>query len=269
MTAATFFDPVRRLPAAADLADRLDHLEDRIRERQYAANRVLMQQRFERRRRQVIFSGALMATLLIGSIVAGWQAWEANKNAHRAESELQTSVAANAELLAVADERQFAISFPKIAEHSELAIPSLIAIIETKFADDAKNEDKERLAKQQANAAVALMRMNQPEKIWPLLKHQSDPRMRSYLIHRLAPLGADPKVIIARLDVETEVSIRRALILSLGEFTEAQLTTDERKGLLPKLQSIYRGDADGGVHGAVEWLLRTWKEEGLAEAYKR
>ena len=60
--------------------------------------------------------------------------------------------------------------------------------------------------------------MNQPEKVWPLLKHSPDPRVRSYLIHRLSPLGADAEAIIKRLDEEPDVTIRRALLLSLGEF---------------------------------------------------
>jgi hypothetical protein len=51
------------------------------------------------------------------------------------------------------------------------------------------DDSKEKLAKRQANAAVALLRMNQPEKVWLLLKHSPDPRLRSYLIHRFGPLG--------------------------------------------------------------------------------
>ena len=31
--------------------------------------------------------------------------------------------------------------------------------------------------------------------------------------------------------------------------------------MLPKLQDIYRTDADPGLHAAAEWLLRTWKQE--------
>ena len=54
-------------------------------------------------------------------------------------------------------------------------------------------EAKDNLAKRQANAAVALLKMGQPEKVWPLLKHSPDPRVRSYLIHRLSPLGARPQ----------------------------------------------------------------------------
>ena len=36
----------------------------------------------------------------------------------------------------------------------------------------SSDERREKLAKRQANAAVALLRMNQPEKVWPLLEAQ-------------------------------------------------------------------------------------------------
>ena len=129
--------------------------------------------------------------------------------------------------------------------------------METASADDAK----EKLAKRQANAAVALLRMNQPDKVWPLLKHSPDPRVRSYLIHRLGPLGADAGAIVKHLDEEPDLTIRRALILSLGEFDEKELTPDDRQAVLPKLQEMYRTDADPGLHAASEWLLRHWKQE--------
>ena len=63
--------------------------------------------------------------------------------------------------------------------------------IEGRYALDvglSVHEDaKEKLAKRKANAAVALLRMHQPENVWPLLKHSPDPSVRSYLIHRLGP----------------------------------------------------------------------------------
>ena len=95
----------------------------------------------------------------------------------------------------------------------------VLKIMETANPD----ESKEKLAKRQANAAVALLKMNQPEKVWPLLKHSPDPRVRSYLIHRFGPLGADAKAIVKRLDEEPDITIRRALILSLGEYGEKDI----------------------------------------------
>jgi hypothetical protein len=123
------------------------------------------------------------------------------------------------------------------------------------------DEDKERLAERQSNAAVALLRMNHTEKVWPLLKHSPDPRVRSYLIHRLSPLGADAGAILKRFDAEEDITIRRALLLSLGEYSEKDLPRAARLALLPKLQDIYRTNADPGLHAAAEWLLRQWKQE--------
>jgi hypothetical protein len=133
----------------------------------------------------------------------------------------------------------------------------VLKVVETMGGD----EGKEKLAKRQANAAVALLKLNQPEKVWPLLKHGPDPRVRSYLSHRFGPLGADAGIIAKRLDEESDVTIRRALILSLGEFDEEKLSPDARKYLLPKLQQIYRADSDPGLHAATEWLLRTWGQD--------
>ncbi|MFO1041031.1 MAG: SUMF1/EgtB/PvdO family nonheme iron enzyme [Planctomycetaceae bacterium] len=91
--------------------------------------------------------------------------------------------------------------------------------------------------------------------------HSPDPRVRSYLIHRLSSMGVAPKTILNQLDAEQDITIRRALILSLGEFDESAFTQDDRKEVLPKLQEIYRTSSDPGLHAAAEWLLRTWKQD--------
>jgi formylglycine-generating enzyme required for sulfatase activity/WD40 repeat protein len=123
------------------------------------------------------------------------------------------------------------------------------------------NADREKLAKQQAKAAAALLQMGQAQKSLPLLKHAPDPRARSYLIHALSPLGVDARAIVKQLNIEPDVTIRRALLLSLGEFSEKTFTPEDRKALLPKLQGMYQTEPDAGLHAASEWLLRQWKDE--------
>jgi serine/threonine protein kinase/formylglycine-generating enzyme required for sulfatase activity len=120
------------------------------------------------------------------------------------------------------------------------------------------DEDKEKLAKRKANAAVALLKLGQPETVWPLLKHQPDPRVRSYLIHRLSSSGADPNVLLRRLDEELDVSSRRALLLALGEFSDRDLPPFARERVVAKLLDQYRTQPDAGLHGAVAWLLTKW-----------
>jgi formylglycine-generating enzyme required for sulfatase activity len=123
------------------------------------------------------------------------------------------------------------------------------------------DDEKEKLGKRQANAAVALLRLNQAEKVWPLFQHSQDARARSYLIHRLSPLGTDAASIVQRLQDEREVSNRRALLLALGEFSATELSMGERSALIPQLLELYRTDPDAGIHGSVAWLLRQWGQK--------
>jgi formylglycine-generating enzyme required for sulfatase activity len=103
--------------------------------------------------------------------------------------------------------------------------------------------------------------MGRTERVWSLLKHKADPTLRSYLIDRAGPGGVDARVLIARLDHEKEVSVRQAILLSLGEYGLDRLSQDQRENILPRLWQLYREDVDPGIHGAAEWLLRQWQRE--------
>jgi formylglycine-generating enzyme required for sulfatase activity len=168
-----------------------------------------------------------------------------------------------ADLLMDADEKQFAVMYAKFKDRGEQGLPLLTAEIDIKLPADMPSSDdtRETLAKRQANAAVALLRMNLPAKVWPLLKHSPDPRVRSYLIHRLSPLGADAGAIVKHLEMESDVTIRWALVLSLGEYGETAFTEAAGNALLSNLQEMYRTASDPGLHAACEWLLRRWKQE--------
>jgi serine/threonine protein kinase/formylglycine-generating enzyme required for sulfatase activity len=120
------------------------------------------------------------------------------------------------------------------------------------------NDARERQAKRQANAATLLLRLDQPERVWPLLRHSPDPRVRSYILANVGVLGADPQALWRRFDSEPDVSARRALLLALGEFGDKQLPAAEREALLPRLFTLYRDDPDSGLHGAAAWLLGQW-----------
>jgi formylglycine-generating enzyme required for sulfatase activity len=115
---------------------------------------------------------------------------------------------------------------------------------------------RDALAKRQAQAAVALVQLGQAESVWPLLRHSPNPSRRTYLLHALGRLGTDPEVILQRLETEEDVGARRALILSLGEFTGDQLPAQRRRTLVERLLHWYRADPDPGIHSAVDWLLR-------------
>ena len=169
-------------------------------------------------------------------------------------------------LLADADQIQFLTVYGMLLEHRLRAVELAHAELAKTSAADASEDDKEYLAQRQANAAVALFKLGETDEVWPLLQYSPDPRVRSYIIHRLSPLRGDPQAIIARFQEEPDVTIKRALLLSLGEFDESQLGDSERNNLIKTLLSVYRSDADSGLHAAAEWLLRRWNQsEQIAE----
>jgi serine/threonine protein kinase/formylglycine-generating enzyme required for sulfatase activity len=126
---------------------------------------------------------------------------------------------------------------------------------------DAGEDARVEWMKRQANVGVALLLMGRDEPVWPLLKHSADSTRRSLLIDRLAAGGVDPRLLLARLAREQDVSIKRALLLSLGDFTVDRLPQVERQHFLPVLIAMYREDPDPGIHGAAGWLLRQWQAE--------
>ena len=117
----------------------------------------------------------------------------------------------------------------------------------------------------------------------PLLRHSADPRLRSFIVNWLSPLGADPKTHCRRTRPDRpatakptpaqgqqlmdamlfhpETSMRRALILALGTYGTEGLSPGEREPLIGKLLDLYRNDPDSGIHGAAEWTLRQWKQQ--------
>src|SRR5205807_54154 len=99
----------------------------------------------------------------------------------------------------------------------------------------ASQEAQERLARRQALAAVTLLRCGHAEHLWPLLQQTPDPGRRTYLIHLLSPLGADPRPLWQRLEEDRDDSVRRALVLSLGQFPEPKLPAGDRRPLADKL----------------------------------
>ena len=143
-------------------------------------------------------------------------------------------------------------------------------------------EMKDQLAERQARAAVALARMGKAEEVWPLLKHSENPRLRSFIVNWLSPLGADSGSLINKIDrlpaiakptpaqgqhfmdavlFHPENSMRRALIHSLGTYGKEKLSPGESESLIGKLLGLYRDDPDAGIHGAAEWTLRQLNQE--------
>jgi formylglycine-generating enzyme required for sulfatase activity len=129
------------------------------------------------------------------------------------------------------------------------------------------SSERERLARRQANATAAAIRMGEAEQAWPLLTTSPDPRLQSWIIHRLATTGVSPDVILERLRQEADPSVAQALILSLGNFDVASL--DNRSAMTSMLLGRYRADPDAGIRSAAQWTLKRWGFKDELESIDR
>src|SRR5271157_1230659 len=184
-------------------------------------------------------------------------------------------------LLMDSEKDHFTVLFKKLKAHQEAVVPLLEEEM-VKSLPEATEVEKDGLAKRQARAAVAMIRLGRTEPVWPLLRHSPNPSLRSYLVNWLKPLGADPKALLARMEslksgagttpmdgrqamgavlFHPDTSERRALILALGGYDPDELSPDKREPLVEQLLEMYRNDPDAGIHGAAEWTLRRWKQK--------
>ncbi|HEV3416342.1 MAG TPA: hypothetical protein VG056_06000, partial [Pirellulales bacterium] len=166
-----------------------------------------------------------------------------------------------AALVADADPKSFKLLFNSLSSNRAVAVGSMSKELER--SPPIKSIEYEGPATRLANSAVALYLLGQSEKVWPLLKKSPDPRVRSFIIHRIYQFGGDPKLLFERFAKEEDPSVRQAILLALGEFTDLQVPQATRSAFVEKLATLYREQSDPGLHGAIEWLLRTWREGDL------
>jgi len=196
------------------------------------------------------------------SLVAGTEDRNSHQHAVFALCEwLRHDAAALVDLNRSAHDAERSIVARRLREHGDLAIELLQRELAQTAAADASEAAKEAVARRQAAAALALVLLDRPEATWPLLAAGEDPRLRTYLIHGLAPAGVDPATVIRRLVASPDASVRKALLLALGKYDPGTLGRREREETARRLIEMYQEDPDSGIHAAARWLLRRWGRE--------
>ena len=163
-----------------------------------------------------------------------------------------------------ADEKQFAVIYAKLKEHGEDGLPLLQGEIE-KPLPDAAEEAKEALAKRQANAAVALLKMNHAGKRLAALEAQPRSAGAELPDSSFCPAWASshgPRAAVGRGTGRIEPAGLDPVPWASSTRPSFQRPSDN--ALIAKLLDLYRTDPDPGLHGAAEWLLRQkgWDQGG-------
>jgi formylglycine-generating enzyme required for sulfatase activity len=110
-------------------------------------------------------------------------------------------------------------------------------------------------ARSRADDAIHKLVNANSSDVWSLLRQGADNSVRSWLIHEIPTLHVKSEVLIRRLRQESDVSAKRALILTLGGYDGRELSPSQRDSLGALLLRWYANDADPGIHGAIAWLL--------------
>ncbi|MGO9598586.1 MAG: protein kinase domain-containing protein [Isosphaeraceae bacterium] len=134
-----------------------------------------------------------------------------------------------------------------------------------KGPDELSDETRlDELASRQALAAIALEVLGEGDWLWPRLRHQDDPRLRSLLIDRLATCKLGRARLLKRLKKEGIDPLERQAILMIWAETPTESAIAQYKAeVLQVASSLFHDDPDPAVHSAAEHLLRRWEGETL------
>ena len=145
--------------------------------------------------------------------------------------------------------------------------PEGLQVVESQFEQQQRRVDgrRDNGAKGRAGIAALLAALGRGDRVWPLLQHSTDPTVRSYLIELLPESGVSFHEIERALELERDVSVRRGLILTLGQFELGRVVPADQSRVTRRLLDWFECDPDSGIHGACDWLLRRW---GFQEAIK-
>ena len=158
-----------------------------------------------------------------------------------------------AELLRHSDIQQLHVVIAALKRHGSSVLDKIELL--ARIRPDLSEQDVNVIF----NAVVTLAQMDRLDVLWSLLEADIPPDVRVLLVHRLAPSGVAPEILAQKLTQQTSPSVRRSLLLALGEYEPFQTTSRFRESVAGHVAEIHEDDPDSGVHSAADWLLREWR----------
>lgn len=180
------------------------------------------------------------------------------------------------ELLLVANPQQFAVIYPLVSASQDTArITQLEKIAATPPSDSLGTVARVGFGQQRANAAVALLKLGERQKVLSVFDVTDDPESLYQFIFRCRERGVTPESLLEtfrlvnqggmKLDRKQNLA-QYALLLSLGEYRLDEFPATTGESFIKDLGELYRNHPSSGVHGAIGWLLRKWGKPEIVKA---
>ncbi len=181
-------------------------------------------------------------------------------------------------LLLLGAGEQFQILYPLVSKYASLD-QDMLTLVRTPPAETLGSVERVPYGKERATAAITLLRKgwNRAE-LLDVLKVTDDPEAMTQFVHRCKARGVTVVELLELWDLPgapkliqrhaLPVKDRKALdsqlfglLLSLGEYSWAQLPAARQDQLRSQVADLFRDDKSSGVHAAAGWLLRRWGAE--------
>jgi formylglycine-generating enzyme required for sulfatase activity len=187
------------------------------------------------------------------------------------------------ELIVSGDPKVFATFFAKYKAFNKQALEKLQQELFSKVPEfepaNETNPERRAAIERQANAAVALLRLEDPKPVYEFLTVDRDPEALSQFIYRIRGREVSSSLLIKSFNelqaqsVPDDSTKRQqhyyrlyGMILGLGEYRLDKLPSAERDGLLKTLATMYAEHPSRTIHSAVGWLLRRWGQDESVRA---
>ena len=154
--------------------------------------------------------------------------------------------------------QQHAVIMPTLRGQLKALTPQLQTLAFSELDAQLPEQEFDRFARRKGIAAALLHSVDLADSTWSLLRDSPWPHVRGYLVHGIAALGGDFDVVLHRFSRETQASIRRALILSLGNFSDDSISASARLQAITLVKDAFENDPDIGIHSAAQWALLRW-----------
>src|SRR5262249_44106907 len=110
--------------------------------------------------------------------------------------------------------------------------------------------------RRQANAAAALLLLDQADPVWRHLRQSASPFFRTWLVHRLAATSPDPRRPLEQLKIEIDEKSQRALLLALSRYAGSAARPQFEDDLGAGAEGLWRDPPDPGVPSAAKLRRR-------------
>ena len=167
-------------------------------------------------------------------------------------------------LLGTASPTQLAWLLPPLQTKLDIATQLLTdRLMKLEAAESGTTEETESRIIAKANLVIALIQTGS-SKHWAYLDRSQHVSIATEIIERLGPSARFNPIAINHLTQElanwqnAAPGPMASLILSMGQFSDAQIPQARRESLIPLLLDVFNEHPQVEIHSAARWLLQKW-----------